>query len=127
MHVSPPRIPGSSLWVRSPADRLAPRGDQQRLALAARREVAHIRWRLILPGRREKAIIDRIDLIAQGHILVVLGAQVLGPFRVAIAPVASRHGPWTGQRMVGGRDLVMEKIGIGLIEIDALLDDSLVI
>src|SRR5262249_23367444 len=122
MHASPLEFPGLSLRVRSPAGRLAPRGDQQRLALAARREVAQIRRRLILPGRREKAIIDRIDLIAQRYILVVLGAQVLGPFRVAIAPVAARHGPWTGQRMVGGRDLIMEKIGIGLIEIDALLD-----
>src|SRR5437868_6900021 len=66
-------------------------------SLAARREVAQIRWRLVLPGRREKAIVaDRIDLIAQGHVLVGLCAQVLGPFRVAIAPVAACHGPRAG-------------------------------
>src|SRR5215467_8235089 len=95
---------------------------------SARREVSQIRRRLVLPGRRDVAIIaDRVDFLAQRYILIVVRTKVLGPFHVAVAAIVSRHRPWTDERTVDGRDFVMEKVGIALVEKDALLDDRLVV
>src|SRR5262245_40193758 len=93
---------------------------------SARCEVAQIRWRLILPGRRENAVTaDRVNLLAQRHVLIIVSTKVLDPFDVAVAAIAAHHGPRTGERIVGGRDLVVEEIGSALVEIDVLLDDGL--
>src|SRR5215470_6037071 len=146
-HVSPLELPGSSLLViRSCAGRSPPRRPSARRAGArresnapnslyahgstssARCEVSQVRWRLVLPGRRKIAIVaDRVDLLAQRYILIVVRAKVLDPFYVAIASIAPRHGPRTGERMIDRRDLVVEEIRVALVEIDALLDDRLVV
>jgi len=62
-------------------------------------------------------------------VVVVLGAVGLGPqwLRAGIAVIAARHRPWPRQRMVDGGDLVVQDVGIALVEIDALLDDGLVV
>src|SRR4029434_373055 len=47
--------------------------------------------------------------------------------RVGIAAQIPGHGPWPGQRMVVDRDLVVQDVLVGLVEIDALLEDRLVV
>src|SRR5436309_10358676 len=120
--------------VDPPSRRVPPRATRRNGRYAhgstssARCEVSQIRRRLVLPGRREIAIIaDRVDLLAQRHVLIVVRTEVLDPLHIAVAAIASRHGPRTGERIVDGGDLVMEEIGIALVEIDALPDGRLVV
>jgi hypothetical protein len=62
--------------------------------------------------------------------LVALAADcVTGPDRLVRFDAAKGllDQPRPGQRMIEGGDLVVQQIGIGLVEIDALLDDGLVV
>src|SRR6516225_9401648 len=60
---------------------------------------------------------------------IVFRANVREPdrTRIAIARGLLFLHPGPRQRMVDHRDLVMEQVGIGLVEIDALLDDGLTV
>src|ERR1700740_2178359 len=60
---------------------------------------------------------------------MALGADELGPVRprIGIATEIPRYGPWPGQGMVDHRDLVMQQVLLRLVEIQALLEDRLVV
>src|SRR5262249_10959336 len=61
---------------------------------------------------------------------VAFGADVLVPPDLLPrlgAPIILGDGPGTRQRMVDGGDLVVEKVRIGLVQVDALPDDALVV
>src|SRR5579864_5860274 len=66
-------------------------------------------------------------LLAEEDVAVVLGAIVLEPNRIGLALVGLKHRPRTGQRMVVDRDLVVQRVGIGLVKEDAFLDDALAV
>src|SRR5262245_18630694 len=53
--------------------------------------------------------------------------EVFGPCRFGDPLELPRHGPRAGQGVVDGRDLVVDQVGIGGVDRDALLDDSLII
>src|SRR5215475_2768381 len=91
-------------------------------------EIAQVRRRLVLLRRHQLPIGAQIVVLrADPHVRVELRAHVRLPDRARIG-IAERRlqldiGP--GQRVVDHGHLVVELVGIGLIEIDALLDDSL--
>src|SRR6516165_10998984 len=81
-------------------------------------EIFQVGRRLARPGGREKTLIaDEIILLAEHDVVIVLGANELVPHRIGLAMVAARHGPGAGQGMVGRGDLVVQEIGIALVEI----------
>src|SRR5215470_5979722 len=91
-------------------------------------EVAQIGRRLVLPGGHEITVrAQEVVLLTDDHVIVVFGAVVLVPDAVGNVPIAFGHGPGARQRVVDGRDLVVQDARIGLVEIDALLDDGLVV
>src|SRR5580698_7770101 len=94
-------------------------------------EITQIRRRLVLfRGHEETIAAHKIDLIADGNMNVVLGAYGFFPpdglfsWRAAII---LGDDPRTGERVVDRGDFVMQHVGIGLIEIDALPDDGLIV
>src|SRR5262245_19718 len=69
---------------------------------ALRREVAQVRRRLTPAGRRQIAVLtDPVGLLAERDLLIGLGTDELVPYQVAVAPVAARHRPRPGERVVG--------------------------
>src|SRR6516225_11473799 len=93
-------------------------------------EISQIRRRLVLSRRHQVAVFTHpIDLRADAKEWNSLVADILGPVRQWIegAPVVLHHRPWTGQCMVGHGDFVMQEVSIGLVEVDALLDDGLIV
>jgi hypothetical protein len=58
---------------------------------------------------------------------VVLAAILLEPDGAVLAAVGLDRRPGTGKRMIDRRDLVVNNISIGLIGVDSLLDDGLII
>ena len=60
------------------------------------------------------------------EMLVGRRADVLVPHR-RMAPIAPHDRPGARERVVDRRDLVVQDIGIGLVEADALLDDRRVV
>src|SRR5205823_3849706 len=88
-------------------------------------EIAQIRRLLAFSDRHQEAICaQEIVVPANDDVLIIEATGVLLPYAIAVAPVAPGDRPRTGQRVVEGRDLVVQDIGIGLVEADALLDDS---
>src|SRR2546429_9267575 len=67
---------------------------------------------------------QEIVVLADDDVLVIQATGVLVPYAIAVAPVAPGDRPRTGQRVVDGGNLVVQDIGIGLVEANALLDDG---
>src|SRR5579864_9136831 len=59
--------------------------------------------------------------------VIVLGAVVLQPHRIVVAAVALGDAPGSRKGVVNDGDLVVERVRVGLVEIEALLDDGLVV
>ena len=94
------------------------------------REIPRIRRRLILAGRHQQPLRAQvIGIIADlDHgVLGRTGLLVPDRLRIGIAPVGAVLGPRPRQGMVERRDVVVEQILVGLVEIDALLDDGLIV
>src|SRR5712671_3228668 len=83
------------------------------------REISQIRWRLALPGRHQQAIATQhVVLIADAHELLAFGADVLDPGRprILVAAIALEHRPGPRQPVIDHREVVVQEIGIGLVE-----------
>src|SRR6516225_2008226 len=59
--------------------------------------------------------------------VIVFGAVVLQPHRIVVAAVALGDGPGSRKGVVNDGDLVVERVRVRLVEIEALLDDGLAI
>src|SRR5262245_20762698 len=93
-------------------------------------EISQIGRRLAaLRGQQEPLGAEEIRLPADLDMAVALGADPLPPScsRPLHANVALLHRPGVRQRIVDGRDLVVQQIGLGLVEIDPLLDDRRIV
>src|SRR5713101_6888423 len=93
-------------------------------------EKSQIRRRLILPHRHQIAVsAQEIVLLADDDMLVALGANRLAPDRAffCIAKVLLDNGPRTRQSIVDDGNFIIKRVRIGLVEIDPLLDDGLVV
>src|SRR5262245_66615457 len=87
-------------------------------------EISQVRRWLVLLLRHEQAVAtDEVDLLVDGDIGVGFDAVVLLPRDVlGTPPVVLHHSPWPRQRVVDGGHLIVEDVGIGLVEIEALPD-----
>ena len=94
-------------------------------------EVSQVGGRLVLLGRHQETIrAQHISLLADYDMIVVLGTIVIAPersFLVWFATVCFVDGPRTRQCMVDYRDIVMEDIRIGFVQVNSLLDDGLIV
>ena len=94
-------------------------------------EIFKVRRLLALAHGHEKALwADLVVLVSNLNVGAVFKAGEFVPLRRhcrGIAAVAARHRPGPRERMVGGRDLIMQDVRIGLVGIDLLLDDRLAI
>src|SRR6266478_5201850 len=91
-------------------------------------QIFRIGWRLILLDRHEVAFAVReIQFAADRHPTIVLGAGIFLINRVELAPIEARYSPRPRQRMVEGGDLIAQHVRIGLVEINPLLDERLVV
>src|SRR5262249_28931866 len=72
---------------------------------------------------------DHVVLFAHGHVRVRFGTVLFIPGRKGLraTPQVLHHRPWPRERIVDDGDLVVGDIGIGLVDEDLLLDDSLVV
>src|SRR5450432_67554 len=93
-------------------------------------EISQIwRW-LVLAGRRQLSVgAQHVVLLADLYMVVGFGADDLAPRGLALglATVALGDDPRAGERVVGHRDLVVEDVGISLVEVDPLGDDGFVV
>src|SRR5262249_25321541 len=106
----------------------APRRKRSPSSPAQRIEVAQIGRCLVLLGRHQIAVhAAQVGLLAEKHIAVVLGADVLDPGRVADASVAPGHRPGSGQGVIERGDLVAQHVVVGLVEEQPLLDHRLIV
>src|SRR5262245_29153632 len=93
-------------------------------------KIAQIRRLLSLFHRHQEAVGGHeVALPADIDVLIVLRAIVEVPDDVwiGLAHIALGHRPGTCQRIVDGGDLVDQHILVGLVEIDALLEDALAV
>src|SRR5215467_5421946 len=94
-------------------------------------EIAQIRRRLIFLCGHEQAIRAQVvRLLANRHMGIVFGADILTPPDRLVGNdtmVVPRDHPRPRQGIVDGGDLVMEQVGVGAVDKDALLDDGLVV
>src|SRR5258706_3077548 len=91
-------------------------------------EILQIRRGLILlRGHQQVIAAENIVLITDPDVTVVLGAIVLNPDRVVIALVVFVDRPRTRQGMVVDGDYVMQRVGVGLVDVEALRDDGLAV
>src|SRR5258707_10133780 len=89
-------------------------------------EITQVRRRLALAARHQEAVgAQVVDFAADPDQRGSLDAIGLDPveMRLRLAQVSLVDGPRPRQRIVDHRDLVMQDIRIGLVEIDALLED----
>src|SRR3982075_2549738 len=85
-------------------------------------EIAQVGRRLVLAGgHQQPAGGEVIVLGADPHLRLQLAPDALEPDRMALAPVAALHAPRAGQSIVVHRDIVMEDVGLGGIEMHPLL------
>src|SRR5580693_7530232 len=91
-------------------------------------EISQVRRRLVALARHQHAVgAEEIVLLADQDMVIVLRAVPLEPDLPGVAPVGLGDGPWPGQRVVDGGDLVVQNAGVGAVEIDALLEDGRVV
>lgn len=132
---SPYPAPPEARWLmtaHSRHNRCKPlaRNDATATAALLRRffEKFQIRRRLILARGHQVAVIaHEVALLPDIDMMVILDAEVLGPQHFGGATVAPGHRPWTGQGMVERRDVVVQHVPVGLVEVNPLLDDGLII
>src|SRR5712671_2736014 len=89
-------------------------------------EIAQIWRRLAAFGGHQQPLgAQVVGLAADLDMAVAFGADPLAPDRPLplLANVALLHRPGARQRIVDGGDLVVQQVGLGLVEIDPLLDD----
>src|SRR5438552_11033482 len=91
-------------------------------------EIAQIRRLLVLARGHQVAVVaEKIVLPADHHMWVVLVADEIDPRHARLlAHVGFYHRPRAGERMIDGGDLVNDAVA-GLVEIDALLDNGLIV
>src|SRR5215467_665194 len=91
--------------------------------------MSQVRTRLPLLGGPDQVIVaDEVVLLADANVPVVFFAVVLKPDRVvALAAIILDHRPGMRQRVIIARDLVMENVRIGAVQIEPLLEDSFII
>src|SRR5215475_6569538 len=94
------------------------------------REVLQVRRRLVLAGRHQLAVSAEevvlvLDLDPRVFFRTHRGAPERPCFRRALGFLGDR--PWSRQCAVDHGDLVIEDVLVGLVEIDALLDDALTV
>src|SRR6266700_2619066 len=73
---------------------------------------------------------QNVVLLADGDVVVVLGANIFGPDHLLLVPLAmraARHRPRAGERMVDRGDFVAEDVRVRLVEKNPLLDDGLAV
>src|SRR5262245_29855984 len=117
--VNPPSLSGSSSCSRT----LAP-------SLARARKIFEVRRSLALLGRHQQPVAaDHVVLPADLHVIVALTADFLNPYRlrIALSAISLEYRPRPYQRMIDHGDFEDKRIGIGLVEMDALFDDGLVV
>src|SRR5216684_5928876 len=94
-------------------------------------EIAQIRRWLVLVGGHQQAVrAQEIGLPPNIDMDVGLGANVLVPPDRLLglgATVVLRDGPRARQRVIDDGDFVVQHVGIAFVEIDALLDDALIV
>src|SRR5260370_5129557 len=94
-------------------------------------EVPQVRRRLVLLGGHQEPVgTEKIDVLVDADVNIAFGAETLVKpdwFIAHDAPKGPIDHPWPGQRMVDRGDVVVQQIRIGLVEIDALLDNGLVV
>src|SRR4051812_33002968 len=93
-------------------------------------EIPRIRGCLAFLGRHQKSVpTDEIILRADTHMRIAFGANILGPIRFGIgtSAVGLRDRPGSRQSIVDGRDFVAQKVAIVTVEIQPLLDHTLVV
>ena len=93
-------------------------------------EIPQVRRRLILLGGHQVTVRAReIVFCANENLRVVLGAADFGPLRpwIGVANVFLVDDPRSRQGIVDYRHFVMQDVWIGLVEIDTLLEDGLIV
>src|SRR3984893_509138 len=93
-------------------------------------EISQIRRLLLVSGRHQVAVLAHlVGLVPDMNEWNLLVANILWPVRqrIEVAPIVLHHRPGTRQCVVGHGDFVMKDVAVGLIEIDALLDDAFAI
>src|SRR5579883_831195 len=93
-------------------------------------EIAQVRRRLVLAGRHQETVSAQVigftaDL-RPGISFLADEFSPVGP-RAGVANIAAGHGPGARQRVIVNRDLVAHDVLVVLVEIDALLEDRLVV
>src|SRR5262245_11326218 len=93
-------------------------------------EKLQTRRRLALLGGHQIAfLVQAIGLVGDTHCLHVIDAEIFRPLRPRLRrpAIALLHRPGPRQGVVGDGHLVVQQILVCLVEIDALLDDGLVV
>src|SRR5258708_37324617 len=94
-------------------------------------EISQIRRCLIFLCGHEQAIRTQVvRLLANRHMGIVFGANILAPPDRLVgddAMIVPRDHPRPRQGIVNGGNLVTEQVGVGAVDKDALLDDGLVV
>src|SRR5258708_27873480 len=93
-------------------------------------EIAQIRWRLVLVGRHQLAVgAAKIVFFLDADMRVGFRANLREPHRTGIWIAGGLLDLDVGprQRMIEHGDLVIKGVGVGLVEVDPLLDDGLII
>src|SRR5436190_16436570 len=82
-------------------------------------EILQIVALLTLADRHQQAVrTELVNLVSDLDPARILDAQILGPLEQRLRPgaaVAAWHGPWPGQGMIDGRDLVVQHVRVGLV------------
>ena len=90
-------------------------------------EPSQVGWRLARTCRHQDAFAaEEIILATDPNLVFVFAANRFQPLR-GFADIFPLDGPWRSERIVDDRDLVVQEIAFGLVEIEAFLDDGLAI
>src|SRR5262245_19589830 len=85
-------------------------------------EITQVRRLLPLLRRHQQPVgAEHVVLVADLHMRIIDRAIAFGKDRVALATVCLQHGPGPRQRIVDGRDLVVQVVRIVLADEEALL------
>src|SRR5262245_13029495 len=91
-------------------------------------EVSQVRRLLVLLGWHQVAIrAQHVVFLSNADMRICLHTTGLDPDWIAVPTIILDHRPRTGQRTVDGSNFVMQNLGIGFVEINPLLHDSLIV
>src|SRR5262245_25216566 len=114
-------VKAAALVLRSRLDSAFPSGSRSSNASLRPREISQVGRLLSLLRRHQIAVRAQvIDLPADIDMVVVLVAIVLSELSLNAA-IVLHHRPGPRERVVDGGDLVVDEIGIGLVEGQPLL------